>query len=150
LGVAAIVEVAAYYVPFVDNLLDTLTTPLSVGAGTVLSAAMLTGINDPMLQWGLGALVGGGSAGLVQAGTAVIRSKISAFTGGTGNATFATAENGLATTLSIFAIVLPVVAGLCIFALFYFIVKKLFFKKKSTKNKTTINQKQNNYPTTTE
>ena len=34
LAVAAVVEVLAYYVPVVDNLLDTITTPLALVAGT--------------------------------------------------------------------------------------------------------------------
>src|SRR5215467_2271338 len=42
LGVAALAEVAAYYVPGVDNLLDTLATPAAFVAGTVLSAAVMT------------------------------------------------------------------------------------------------------------
>src|SRR3982751_1473563 len=40
-AVAAVVEILAYYVPAVDNLLDTIMTPLALVAGTVLSAAVI-------------------------------------------------------------------------------------------------------------
>src|SRR5262245_18739761 len=42
LGVAALAEVLAYYIPAVDNLLDTITGPLALIAGTVVSAAVIT------------------------------------------------------------------------------------------------------------
>ncbi len=43
LGVAALVEIVAYYIPGLDNLLDTLAAPAALVAGTVLSAAVMTG-----------------------------------------------------------------------------------------------------------
>ena len=42
LSVAALAEVAAYYVPVIDNLLDTLATPAALIAGTIVSAAVMT------------------------------------------------------------------------------------------------------------
>jgi hypothetical protein len=63
---ATLVEVAAYYIPWVDNLLDTIATPLALVAGTVASASVLTDVS-PVLQWTLAILAGGGSAGLIQA-----------------------------------------------------------------------------------
>ena len=34
-GTATVAEILAYYIPFVDNFLDTITTPLAVGGGTL-------------------------------------------------------------------------------------------------------------------
>ena len=65
---ATVFEIGGYYIPFVDNILDTITTPASVAAGTLLTASLLTPEMDPLLKWGLGIIVGGGSAGVVQAG----------------------------------------------------------------------------------
>ena len=48
LGVAAIIEILAYYLPGVDNLLDTLATPAAFVAGTVISAAVITDL-PPMV-----------------------------------------------------------------------------------------------------
>lgn len=61
---ATIVEVAAYYVPFVDNLLDSITTPLSVIAGTLLMTSVLP-IDSNLLKWTTGFIVGGGAAATI-------------------------------------------------------------------------------------
>ena len=59
LSVAAIVEVLAYYIPGVDNLLDTLATPAAFVAGTVVSAAVMTDV-PPMVKWTAAVIAGGG------------------------------------------------------------------------------------------
>jgi hypothetical protein len=63
LGVATAVEILAYYIPGVDNLLDTLATPAAVVAGTLVSAAVITDL-PPMLKWTTAIIAGGGVAGL--------------------------------------------------------------------------------------
>ena len=60
-GTATIIEIIAYYIPFVDDLLDSVTTPLSVGAGTLLLTSVLP-IDNEMLKWLTGFIVGGGMA----------------------------------------------------------------------------------------
>ncbi|WP_239691468.1 DUF4126 domain-containing protein [Hymenobacter lapidarius] len=72
LATATVLEIAGYYVPIVDHFLDTLTTPASFVAGTILMTSALPHL-DPTLRWTLGILVGGGTAGLVQTGTALLR-----------------------------------------------------------------------------
>ena len=42
LSVAALVEILAYYIPGLDNLLDTLATPAAFVAGTIVAAAVIT------------------------------------------------------------------------------------------------------------
>src|SRR6516164_541848 len=42
LGAAALAEIAAYYIPGIDNLLDALATPAAFVAGTIVSAAVMT------------------------------------------------------------------------------------------------------------
>ena len=93
LGVAAFVEVLAYYVPGVDNLLDTLATPAALVAGTVVSAAVMTDV-PPMVKWTAAVIAGGGVAGLTQGATAILRAKSTVLTGGIGNSVIATAELG--------------------------------------------------------
>ena len=63
LGVAAIVEVLAYYIPAVDNLLDTITTPVALIAGTLVSAAVMVDL-PPIVKWTTAIIAGGGAAGL--------------------------------------------------------------------------------------
>jgi hypothetical protein len=109
LTVAAVAEIAAYYVPGVDNLLDTLATPGAFIAGTVVSAAVMTDF-DPMLKWTAAIIAGGGVAGLTQSITAMLRANSTVFTGGLGNPVIATAELGGATLVSILALAAPFVA----------------------------------------
>ena len=66
LGTAAIVEIAAFYIPGVDNLLDTVATPGAVVAGTIVSAAVMTDL-PPMVKWTAAIIAGGGVAGITQA-----------------------------------------------------------------------------------
>src|SRR5262245_17214833 len=93
LSVAAIVEIVAYYVPGVDNLLDTLATPAAFVAGTVVSAAVMTDV-PPLVKWTAAVIAGGGVAGLTQGITTLLRAKSTILTGGLGNPVIATAELG--------------------------------------------------------
>lgn len=129
---ATVAEIIGYYIPFVDNILDSITTPSSVIAGTLLTASVLTPELDPMLKWGLGIIVGGGSAGIVQAGTALTRATSTVTTAGVGNPVVATAEHGLSFAGSILSIVMPfVIAGIiCVVLLLFLFFVTRYFKKK--------------------
>jgi hypothetical protein len=109
LGVAAVAEVLAYYIPAVDNLLDTITTPAALVAGTLLSAAVMTDL-PPVVKWTAAIIAGGGAAGLTQAVTTLVRAKSTALTGGIGNPVVATAEVGGALFISVLALIAPLVA----------------------------------------
>jgi hypothetical protein len=124
-GVAAIVEIGAYYIPFVDNLLDTIATPLSVVAGTVLAASILPVTDmEPPLRWGIGLLAGGSAAGTIQLGTGLLRLLSSKTTVGTGNAVVATTENAAAVSGSVLAFIIPVfIAVLVLFLIGWLVIK---------------------------
>lgn len=109
LGVAAVVEVLAYYIPVVDNLLDTITTPLALVAGTVVSAAVIADV-PPLIRWSTAIIAGGGIAGITQGVTTLLRAKSSAFTGGVGNPVVSTVEMVAAATISILALLAPAIA----------------------------------------
>src|SRR5262249_55839922 len=55
--IATGLEVAAYYVPWLDNLLDTVATPAAVIAGTIVTASMVSHL-DPFLRWTLAVIAG--------------------------------------------------------------------------------------------
>ena len=110
LAVATTLEVGAYYVPWLDHVLDILATPASVIAGAVMAASVVTGL-DPMMKWTLALIVGGGIAGTVQALTVGTRKASLATTGGLGNPIVSTLELGGATVLSLLAIAVPLVAA---------------------------------------
>jgi hypothetical protein len=109
LAIAAGAETLGYYIPVVDNLLDTITTPAALVAGTLLSAAVLTDL-PPLVKWSTAVIAGGGAAGLTQGITAMVRAKSTALTGGLGNPIVATAETGGALVVSGMAIIAPLVA----------------------------------------
>ena len=126
---ATVIEIAAYYIPWLDNALDTIGTPLAVVAGSLLASSFITGM-DPKLRWVLAIIVGGGSAGVIKAGAAVIRLGSSAFTAGFGNSIIATFENLISILLSILAIIIPVIAG--VFAVLFAVISftKILKRKK--------------------
>ena len=89
--VATLFEIGGYYIPWIDNLLDTIASPASIVAGTVITASFITGM-DPWLQWLLGLIAGGSAAGAVQATTVVTRASSTVTTGGLGNPIVASVE----------------------------------------------------------
>jgi hypothetical protein len=109
LGVAALVEIVAYYIPGLDNLLDTLAAPAAVVAGTVLSAAVMTDL-PPLVKWTAAIIAGGGAAGLTQSLTTILRAKSTVFTGGVGNPVVSTAELGSAILIPILGLAAPLIA----------------------------------------
>ncbi|TGE23775.1 DUF4126 domain-containing protein [Hymenobacter aquaticus] len=133
LATATVAEMLAYYVPVIDNFLDTITTPASFIAGTLLMTSALPDL-DPVVRWGLGVLVGGGTAGMVQSGTALLRAGSTATTAGLGNPILATLENFLAVAGSVLGLFLPLVmAGLVVLLLLYLggRFRRLFFRRSS-------------------
>ena len=118
LGVASIVEILAYYVPGLDNLLDTLATPAAFVAGTVVSAAVITEL-PPLVKWAASIIAGGGIAGLTQSLTTVVRAKSTMMTGTVGNPAVATAELGGSLAVSLLAIIAPLLTALVIVVLLW-------------------------------
>ncbi|MCH7308950.1 DUF4126 domain-containing protein [Acinetobacter sp. NIPH 1852] len=108
LGFATICEVAAYYVPWVDNLLDTVATPAAVIAGTLTTMAVISGEMSQFANWAAAIMVGGGTAGVVQMSTVAARGISTATTGGLGNFMVATGELIGSILLSVLAFVMPV------------------------------------------
>ncbi|HJO09343.1 MAG TPA: DUF4126 domain-containing protein [Verrucomicrobiota bacterium] len=89
--IAAIFEIGGYYIPWIDNLLDTIASPAAIVAGTIITAPFVSGM-EPWLQWLLGLIAGGGAAGAVQAATVLTRASSSVTTGGLGNPIVASVE----------------------------------------------------------
>ena len=108
-------EILAYYVPWFDNLLDTVATPASVIAGILVSASVFTDMN-PLLSWTLAVVAGGGSAGFVQAATGFTRMASTAVTGGLGNPVVSTLEAIFSFFLSALALFAPLLAAFAVLA----------------------------------
>jgi Domain of unknown function (DUF4126) len=118
---ATVLEIGAYYVPWLDNLLDALAAPAAVVAGVVASASVMTDL-PPMLKWSVAIVGGGAAAGVVQTSTSLLRLKSTATTAGLANPLVATTELVGSVTTSVLAIVLPILAltliGLVLFVIY--------------------------------
>jgi hypothetical protein len=90
-GAATIIEILAYYVPWLDHLLDIVATPAAIIAGMLATVSMVTNMS-PFLKWSLALIAGGGVAGLVQGATVALRAGSSATTAGIGNPLVSTLE----------------------------------------------------------
>lgn len=136
-GVATIVEIVAYYVPWLDTALDSIAVPLATVAGIFVTASLVADI-DPFWRWTMAIVAGGGIAASTQLATTKARVTSLATTGGVANPVLATVETVSSTALSVLAVVLPIVALvvailvviLCWFALWWVAkrVVKLFRK----------------------
>lgn len=109
LATATVAEVAAFYVPHVDNMLQTLVSPAAVVAGTIVTSGFLSGHLDPTLQWTLALIAGGGAAGAVQGLTTASRGVTTATTLGLANPLVTTLENVMAAALSTIPFWVPMV-----------------------------------------
>ena len=123
-AVATAIEIAAYYIPWVDNLLDTIATPMAIAAGTFVTASVIPE-GDPMLQWTVALIAGGGAAGTIQAFTGFGRLASTMMTGGLGNPLISTIESGGSIILSGLAIAVPVFAVCLVAVLLVFTLSKL-------------------------
>lgn len=130
---ATFIEIGAYYVPWIDNLLDTVATPAAMAAGTLLTFGFAPEI-DPFAQWGLALIAGGGLAGTVQVATVAARAASSATTGGLGNPIVATLEGLAATLLALLSLLLPMIAMLAVVGILlalFVMIRKLRQRRKS-------------------
>ena len=108
LAIATFFEIGAYYIPWVDNLLDTIATPAALIAGTLTTMAASTGEMSQFASWAAAIIVGGGTATAVQMSTVAVRGISTATTGGIANPLVSTGEWISALVVSILAFVMPV------------------------------------------
>lgn len=129
-GVATLVEILAYYIPFIDHLLDTLTIPAAAAAGTLLFASQFVDAGT-FPQWALAVIAGGGTAATISSAFASTRIASTTTTGGFGNPFVATAETVGSTIFSVLAIVVPILVFIFVVILLFLIFKfgKKLFKK---------------------
>lgn len=124
-AVASSVEIAGYYIPWFDHLLDLVATPLAIVAGTVVTAATAPDMS-PLAQWTLAAIAGGGAAGLTKGLLNTLRLSSTATSGGLTNPILSTVELIASLGLSALAIALPAVAGILVVAVLSFAAYKLW------------------------
>ena len=115
-AVATVLEILAYYVPWIDNALDLVAGPAAVVAGIVITASVV-GEVDPMMRWSLAVIAGGGAAAAVQGATTLARHVSSWTTMGIGNHLLSTGEAVGSVLLSALSLIAPLIAAAAVAAL---------------------------------
>ena len=124
LSSAAVLEILAFYIPGLDPLRDVMAAPLAVIAGVLASASVMVDM-PPEVRWPIAVIAGGGVAALTKGATAVVRAKSAALTGGLGNPVVSTAETAGAATVSILALVAPLLCLAGVIAIAVWAVRQL-------------------------
>lgn len=124
LAVATLLEVGAYYVPWLDNLLDTVATPTAVIAGILVTAATTAELS-PFLRWAVAVLAGGGTAAVFQGLTAGTRQISSVTTLGLANPILATLEAAASFLLTVLSVLAPLMLAIVLLVLFYFAITRM-------------------------
>jgi hypothetical protein len=132
LSIALVVELLAYSIPWLDNLVDAVALPLAAISGTLLMALAANQL-DPFAQWSLAIVAGGGAAATVKGLNGFTRLISTATTGGLTNFLLALAELLGAIALSVLALVAPLLALMGVLALFILLVRygvKAFYQSR--------------------
>ena len=124
LGTASAVEVAAYYVPVVDHVLDVVAGPAAVLAGVLASASAMVDV-PPGIMWPLAIIGGGGIAALTKVASALVRAKTGLMTTGLGNPVVSTGETAGAVVTAIGAIVIPLICLLLLVVVLFWIGRRI-------------------------
>jgi uncharacterized protein DUF4126 len=115
-AIAAVVEIGAFYIPWLDHALDAIASPIAVIAGAVLFAAVAFDL-DPFVKWALAIVAGGGSAAIVQGGTMLTRAGSTATTGGFANFIVSTFESVAAIIFPALSLILPLLTFVALIVL---------------------------------
>lgn len=126
MGVATVFEIFGYYIPWLDNLLDTIALPLATLAGTAVMVATIGDLN-PAITWTLAIIAGGGTAAAIKGNTAAARLTSSTSTGGLANPLLTTVETGTSIFMAIASIFVPIIAFVMVIFILFIIFK--FYKK---------------------
>lgn len=122
LGLATLLEIVGYLIPWFDNILDTIAVPLAAVAGTAVMLSTAAGL-DPLVTWSLAIIAGGGTATAIKASTSTTRLASTATTGGVANPIVSTVETGSSIVMSILAFVAPVLAILVVIVILWLMFK---------------------------
>ncbi|MCB0465490.1 MAG: DUF4126 domain-containing protein [Aequorivita sp.] len=126
MGVATLIEIFGYYIPWLDNLLDSIALPLATFAGTMVMVATVTDLN-PIVTWTLAIIAGGGTAAAIKGNTSAVRLTSSTTTGGLANPVLTTVETGTSVVMAVASIIVPIIAFVLVLFLFFIIFR--FYKK---------------------
>ena len=120
--VATLLELAAYLFPFVDNLLGAVAVPISVLAGTLITASLIIDLH-PMIAWTLAIIAGGGAALGGSALSNAVHAGSTATTGGSANPAVSLVESIFTVAVSFLAVLVPVIAVLLLVLIIFLVTR---------------------------
>jgi len=132
-AIATLVEIGGYYVPWIDNLLDTIATPAAIIGGIFVTSASLEGEMDPSMQWMLSIIAGGSTAGVIQIGTVATRAVSTATTGGLANPLVSTLEALASIVCVVLAMLATFIIGIIVIILIWKAISYILKNKEETK-----------------
>ena len=106
---AVILEIGSYLIPWLDNVLDVVASPAAVVAGIAMMGSVIGAETsfDPIVQWTMAIVGGGGVSGTVQAGTVATRAVSTGTTGGLANPLISVFEAMMAVVVTLMALLAP-------------------------------------------
>ena len=128
LGTAALLEIGAYFFPFIDNALDAIATPTAAIAGTLLTASLIVEAS-PAVRWSLALIVGGGAASATQTLTTLTRAGSSVTTAGLANPAIAGVETAASIGATALALLAPIAAAV-VAVLLVVLALRLFLRRR--------------------
>ncbi|MEM9150364.1 MAG: DUF4126 domain-containing protein [Cyanobacteria bacterium P01_F01_bin.3] len=118
------IEIAAFYIPWVNDALDTVEFPAAVIAGTYLTGTFAADL-PTLLQWSLAIFAGGGSAGAIQGLTSLTRLTSNTATGGCASPITASVEWLSALVLAVLSLTVPLLAITLVIVVVFYALSKL-------------------------
>lgn len=113
-GIATVLEIVADKVPVLDHGLDAVSTVVRPLAATLLSAAVMFQINDPLWALGLGLIVGAPMALVPHAAKSGVRVASTTTTAGLANPIVSLLEDIASLVMIALAIVIPIIAAIVV------------------------------------
>jgi len=96
-----------------------------------MTAIVMEG-SDPVVQWVIAIIAGGGASATIQGATVSTRGLSSTFTFGYANSLVATSENVASVALTIVALLAPLVAGVFAIVIIFLMVRRWFRSENQT------------------
>ena len=106
LSAATVLEILAYFIPWLDYMPDMLATPSAVTAGVVASSSVLSDFQF-FLKWCIALIGSGGIAGTVHGATVPARMNSAAHTGVLSNSMVSATESFASLATAIVAVLFP-------------------------------------------
>ncbi len=124
LVVATVIEILAYFIPYLDNILSIVSSPISVIAGIIITASVVTGMS-PLLTWTLAVIAGGGSSLAGKVTSNIVHTGSTSITGGSVNPAVSFIETVITTVMALLSVLFPLLVILFVGAIGYILVKMM-------------------------